>query len=82
MIGRASLGNPNIFSQVQNKDPNSNLTFEDYLKIAKEKNLFFRHIKFQAMSFTKSIKGAKDIRRDLAKAKTIEQIQDIFNKYS
>jgi len=73
MVGRSAIGNPGIFS----KKPNKNY-FKDYLKLAEKYSLPFRQIKYQAMNFTKSEKNAKEMRRKLVKAKTLQQIKEIY----
>lgn len=76
MIGRKAIGNPNIFRKLQNKKPNT--TFLYYLKLAEKYNLYFRFIKFQAMCFTKGHKAAKQLRLNLFKAKSIEDIKEVY----
>jgi tRNA-dihydrouridine synthase len=74
-IGREAIGNPNIFSKLTNKKIKYN--FNDYLKLAKKYKLPFRQIKMQAMWFTKGLKNAKEMRRQLIKMKTVEEINNI-----
>jgi len=69
-IGREAIGNPNIFSRLNNTK--SKYNFSDYLKLAKKYKLPFRQIKMQAMWFTKGLKNAKEKRRKLLMVKTIE----------
>ncbi len=76
MIGREAIGNPNIFSELQNKK--SKINFKDYLKLAKKYNLPFRQIKFQAMNFTKRMPQAKKLRLEIFKCKTSEEIENRF----
>jgi len=75
MIGRKAIGNPNIFAQLQNKK--SNITFNDYLKLAEKYNLPFRQIKFQAMNFTKGTENAKELRLKIFKCRKGEEIRDL-----
>jgi len=77
MIGREAIGNPGIFSTLQNKK--SNVTFKDYLKLAKKYSLPYRQIKMQAMFFTKGLRSAKNMRRKLISAKTVEDIEKIMS---
>lgn len=72
MLGREAIGNPGIFSELLGKE--NKLKFKDYLKLAKKYKLFYRQIKYQAMNFTKGEKRAKDMRRELVGAKTIEDV--------
>jgi tRNA-dihydrouridine synthase B len=76
MIGRAAIGNPNIFAKLNDKKPKVN--FKKYLKLAKKHKLFFRQIKYQAMNFTKGEKNAKELRRKLIGAKIIKDIERIY----
>ena len=76
MIGRSSIGNPNIFSKMTNKK--TKVTFKDYLRLAKKYKIFFRQIKFQGMNFTKGMKSAKTLRRKLIYAKTLKEIENII----
>ncbi|MBT4258171.1 tRNA-dihydrouridine synthase family protein [archaeon] len=78
MIGRKAMGNPNFFSKVLGKKTNFN--FLDYLNLAKEYNLKFRIIKFQSMWFTKGLEGGAKVREQIAKAKTIKEIKEIYSK--
>lgn len=80
MVGRAAIGNPNIFS-ILSGTKESKITFFDYLELAKKKKLYFRQIKFQAMCFTKSNERAKDMRREIAKAKTVKELEEVYRKY-
>lgn len=75
-VGRESIGNPNIFSKLINKE--INISFKDYFKLAKRYKLFFRQIKFQAMNFTKGKPHAKKMRKSLIDAKTIKEIEYII----
>jgi len=76
MVGRKAIGNPNIFAKLQNKK--SNLTFNDYLKLAEKYKLPFRQIKFQAMNFTKGLENAKELRLKIFECKKIKEIEKIF----
>ena len=78
MLGREAIGNPNIFARLTGKK--ALYDFKDYLKLAtlKKYHLPFRQIKYQAMSFTKGLKKAKVIRREIVHAKTVEDIKRIY----
>lgn len=77
-IGRRAVGNPNIFSKLSGSKVN--FTFLDYLKIAKKYSLPFRQIKMQAMNFTRGMKNAREIRRELTAVMTLKELE--INKYS
>lgn len=81
MIGRASMGNPNIFSELTNKEPKKikKIQFKDYIKLAKKYNLHFSQIKFQAINFTRDFQGSSQIRHKLSLAKTEKEILEILN---
>jgi len=76
MVGRAALGHPEIFAKLQDKK--LEMGFGDYLKAAKKYKLYFRYLKTQAMYFTLGREDAKEIRRKIAKAKTLKDIEGIF----
>lgn len=76
MLGRSAIGNPNIFSILTNKKSKTN--FNNYLKLAKKYNLPFKQIKFQAMNFTKNNPQAKNLRRQIIKAKNISELKNIM----
>ena len=77
MIGRNAIGNPNIFSKAIGKV--TNFDFFDYLKLAKQHKLKFRVLKFQAMGFTKGIENSTKLRAQIAKAKTIKEIKEVYS---
>jgi len=80
MIGRASFGNPNIFSEVQNKKSKRKYTFEDWLKLTKKINpkTYFSQIKFQALNFTRDFPRSAEIRHLLSLAKSEEELLEII----
>ena len=78
MLARNAIGNPNIFSKLTNKKETT--TFKDYLKLAEKYKLYFKQIKLQAMNFTKGKREAKKLRLKLYKAKTLEEIKEIYNE--
>jgi len=76
MLGREAIGNPKIFSELL--DCKKKVNFKDYLKLAKKYKLFFRQIKYQAMNFTKGDRGAKKMRRELVKAKSVRDVEKVM----
>ncbi len=72
-IGREAIGNPNIFRELKGKK--SKYKFKNYLKIARKYNLPFRQLKYQAMNFTKGNLRAKELRRKIIKAKSIQDLE-------
>ncbi|MEM4182121.1 MAG: tRNA-dihydrouridine synthase family protein [Candidatus Pacearchaeota archaeon] len=77
MIGRAAIGNPNIFAVLTSSK--RRFFFNDYIKLAKNYKLPFSQIKFQALNFTKGTKNATKIRAEIIKAKNIEAIEKIYS---
>ena len=78
MIGRRAIGNPNIFSELNNKK-SKNFTFADYLKLAKEYKLYFRQIKFQAMNFTKGKRDSARLREKISTINNLEELTKLLN---
>ena len=76
MIGRAVMGNPNIFSRLTGNK--TEFDFSDYLKLAKKYKLSFQQIKLQAMHFTKGKDDAKELRRNLIFAENEKDIRKVF----
>ncbi len=72
MIGRAAIGNPNIFAKLTKKK--TNFSFSDYLKLTEKYKIKFRTIKLQAMNFTKNKKNAKKLRLKIFKCKNVREI--------
>jgi len=80
MIGRASIGNPNIFAKLTGKKI-KNIDFNSYLSLAKKYNLCFEQIKMQSINFTKGMHKAKKLREQLIKTKTIEEIENSYKNF-
>jgi tRNA-dihydrouridine synthase B len=83
MIGRSSIGDPSVFSEILGKKIKKRINFIDWLKLAKKiqkKSLYFSQIKFQAINFTKDFEGAPKIRAKLSLAKTEEEILKILEE--
>jgi tRNA-dihydrouridine synthase len=76
MIGRKAIGNPSIFSKIQNKK--INFEFKDWLKLSRKYNLPFRQIKFQAMNFSKGKRNSRKLRNEIAKTKSVEEIKNLI----
>jgi len=76
MIGREAMGNPNIFSILTgNKEK---YEFNDYILLAEKHRIKFKDIKMQAMYFTKKNERAKEMRMKIVRAKTINELKEIF----
>jgi len=74
MIGRASMGHPEIFSKITKTKYNK--TFKDYLKLAKKYEIPFRTIKFQAMNFTKGLRGSRKQRLEIFGIKDLKGLKE------
>jgi tRNA-dihydrouridine synthase B len=82
MIGRASMGNPSIFSNILENKTKKQITFQDWLKLSKKinKKISFSQIKFQALNFTQGFNGASKIRHKLSLAKDEKEILNILKE--
>jgi len=78
MIGRAAIGNPEIFSELT--ESKTKIKFNDYLKLADKYDVEINHIKLYAMRSIKGQPGSSDKRRQLSSAKTIKEIKKILSK--
>ena len=92
MIGRAAMGNPFIFEQVNdylNTGSFNEYAFEDrldsffdYLRLTKKFKIKFSNIKSQAMRFTKGMKGGSQLRSKITFSKNIDDLEKIMNDAS
>lgn len=90
MIGRKAIGNPGAFlrrgeegrglERISKSVDFDDVSFGEYLKLAKKYGLYFRQIKYQAMNFTKGVKGGKRLRESLIGAKNFQDIERIMVK--
>ncbi len=83
MIGRKAIGNPEIFASLQKSSGklevgSGKFSFGEYLELARKYGLFFRQVKYQAMNFTKGIRGGKELRMGLIGAKDVGDIEKIM----
>jgi tRNA-dihydrouridine synthase B len=88
MVGRAALGNPRIFQEIncylakretEKTKPEKRLDdFLRYIEIAQKNNcLEYTYVKRHATWFTKGIKGAKGVRRKITQLKNAVTIIDV-----
>ena len=77
MVGRAALGHPEIFADLAGKEDETDVGFDEYLRLAEKYKLPLKQIKLQAMNFTLGREGAKGMRIRLMKAKTIREIREV-----
>jgi len=73
MIGREAMGHPEIFAKLTG-NKKFKRSYRDYSKLAVKYNLPFRQLKFQAMNFTKGLKGSKQMRGQLYQAKDEKEL--------
>lgn len=88
MIARGAIGNPYIFTQIDNylktgkyEKINPIPLFFEYLEFAEKYGIDFSSIKTHAMSFTKGIIGGAELRNKLSEAKTIEEITLVLKNF-
>jgi tRNA-dihydrouridine synthase B len=94
MIGRGCIGNPFIFSRTNAllktgkniPEPAENEKKECFMKFLRyyekyEKMRSFTELRQQSMWFIKGINGAKELKRRLAKAKSVEEILGIYKLF-
>ena len=89
MIGRAAMGNPFIFEQINdylNIGSFQEYTFEDrldsffdYLHLTKKFKIKFSNIKSQAMRFTKGMRCGSKLRSKITFSKNIDDLEKIMN---
>jgi len=97
MIGRAAIGNPNIFTEFntylkdrelerippEKKKKEQKLLFIQYLKKLEKHNFYNVKIKIQRQAswFFRGITGAKELRIGLQKTNNIEEILKLINNF-
>jgi tRNA-dihydrouridine synthase B len=89
MVGRASMGNPFIFKQINDYLENGKYKeislkekikyFRKYLDYSKDFNIKFSDIKIHAMQYTKGIEGGAKLRLELSKVKDIQRIKELLH---
>ncbi|MFT4297951.1 MAG: tRNA dihydrouridine synthase DusB [Candidatus Woesearchaeota archaeon] len=90
MIGRASMGNPFIFSRINHyldtgkilQQKNKLELFLEYLELAKKYKVKSSIIKMQAMYFTKGVEGSAKLRDKLSSIYDLSDICEIFKSHS
>jgi tRNA-dihydrouridine synthase B len=79
MVGRESIGHPEIFAKIQDKkNPESFRNFRKYMKLAIKFNLPFRQVKFQSMQFTKGNQDSRKLRNKLVYAKDLQELENLI----
>jgi tRNA-dihydrouridine synthase len=88
MIGRAAIGNPAIFEQVNDymktgkykENYDKMELFKEYLELAKKYNIEFGHIKARAIEFTKGKEGGAKLRAKIGTSKSEKEIIQILDQ--
>ncbi|MDO8555784.1 MAG: tRNA dihydrouridine synthase DusB [Nanoarchaeota archaeon] len=85
MIARGAIGNPYIFTQINDyltkgsyQQPDNIKDLTTYITLAEHYNLPLATIKNQTITFTKGMTGGAKLRTTLSTAKTIEDIKNIL----
>ncbi len=89
MIGRAAMGNPFLFEQINDYLKTNSYkeytfkdrlnSFFDYLHLTNQYKIKFANIKSQAMRFTKGMNGGSKLRSKITISKNIEELEKIMN---
>lgn len=89
MIARGAVGNPFIFTQINQYletgayEAGDRLgDFAEYAALAQRYGIPYSVIQRHAVSFTKTLRGGAHVRQGLAKCKTLEALQDVLNALS
>jgi len=92
MIGRAAIGNPFIFKQInhylqtseeikQTKQEKIKDYFE-YIKLAKKYKIFsLKDVKWKAQEFTKNIRGSRQLRNKLNTIKEYKDVEKLLKQF-
>lgn len=86
MIGRAALGDPQIFERISHYLENKETIektgrreqFFEYYKLWKRHMLDFKALKLQSFNFTKGIKGGAKIRENISRVKDCSSLLELF----
>lgn len=85
MVARGAIGNPYLFKQINDYlktgtyDTKDQIeVFFEYLKLAEKYKIAFGNIKAHALSFTKGVPKARELRNKLAQTNNIEEIKKLL----
>lgn len=92
MIGRAAIGNPFIFKQINEYLKTKKIIeqtkkekikdFFEYIKLSKKYDCFsIKDARWKAQEFTKGMKGSSKLRKKLNTAKTWEEIKELVSAF-
>ena len=89
MIGRAAMGNPFLFEQINDHLKTNSYneysfkdrldSFFDYLHLTNHYKIKFGNIKSQAIRFTKGMHGGSKLRLKITSSKDIKELEKIMN---
>ena len=89
MIARGAIGNPYIFTQINDyiragiyAEKDRIEQFFEYLQLAHKHSITFSQIKNQAVMFTKGVIGGAVLRQKLAQCKTEKELICLLNDYN
>ena len=85
MIARGAVGNPFIFTQINQYlktgayDAGDRLQdFQQYVALAQKYGIPYVVIQRHAVSFTKTLRGGAQVRQELTKCKTLDALQGVL----
>jgi len=88
MIARGAIGNPYLFTQINDfleKGSYEKISgikqFAEYISLAEKYSIPFSSIKHHAMSFTKGIHGSAKLRNGISRAKDLNKICEILKTF-
>ena len=92
MIGRAAIGNPFIFKQINEYLENGEVInqskkekikdYFEYIKLTRKYDCFsIKDAKWKAQEFTKSFKGSRELRKKLNMIKDYEEIKKLIKNF-
>ena len=91
MIGRAAIGNPFIFREINEylktgkkiqQTPEQKIEdYFEYVELTRKYNIFsIKDARYRAQEFTKGLQGSSKVRDKLNKVKTWEEIERMMNE--
>lgn len=85
MIARGAVGNPFIFTQINQflktgeyDEGNRLADFQEYVALAQQYEIPYAAIQRHAVSFTKTLRNGGKVRQELAKCKTLDALQGVL----
>lgn len=83
MVGRGALGNPAIFSEINDKKvlKKKEEIFSDYLVLAKKYDIKFQQIKHHAMFFSKGVVNGNLLREKISTSNSLKELVKHYNSF-